>query len=83
MLIATAGVVYLLGGLILTAQINVPMNDALKLVDTAALSPQQAAQIWDSYASDWSFWNTVRTGFTGISLLFVGLAIYRSPTGQS
>lgn len=81
-LIATAGVVYLLGGLILTAQINVPMNDALKLVDTATLTPQQAAQVWDDYASDWSFWNAVRTGFTGISLLFVGLAIYRSPKGQ-
>ena len=75
---ALGGVIYAGGGLILTMMINVPMNEALALIDI----PQdiEAAQmIWSDYSPDWQYWNTIRTFFSGIALALCGLAFLRLP----
>lgn len=48
---------YVIGNIIVTMAINVPMNDAL-----AATAPdsQAAAQLWATYLDRWVFWNHVR-----------------------
>lgn len=52
------GVLYLVGTFLVTAAINVPMNDAL-----AAVKPDspEGARVWANYLTNWTFWNHVRT----------------------
>ena len=48
---------YLLGAIVVTGAANVPLNDALAIVDPDAAD---AASRWSSYLSDWIVWNHVR-----------------------
>jgi uncharacterized membrane protein len=48
---------YLLGAIVVTGAANVPLNDALAIVDPDAAD---AASRWSSYLSDWIMWNHVR-----------------------
>lgn len=73
MLMAIASVVYLAGGLILTMQIHVPMNEALAVVSVDATN---AASIWSQYSESWTPWNTVRTVFSSLALIFAGLSVF-------
>ncbi|MGL1921120.1 MAG: DUF1772 domain-containing protein [Hyphomicrobiales bacterium] len=74
-LFAIAGIVYLSGGLILTMAINVPMNEALALVE---ISSDQAinAEVWTTYSSEWQIWNITRTILSAIALTFSLVGIY-------
>ncbi|MEM1377109.1 MAG: anthrone oxygenase family protein [Pseudomonadota bacterium] len=66
---AGAAITYFALALLLTANINVPMNEALALVD---LTSADAAEIWADYSERWTFWNTFRTVASTIAaLLFV------------
>lgn len=75
-LFAVAGVVYLVGGLILTASVNVPMNEALGALPVPT-DPGEAAAIWAAYSPRWQVFNLIRTGFSGLSLLITGAALWR------
>jgi uncharacterized membrane protein len=58
-LVLLAGaVLYVVGTLLVTMLINVPMNNAL-----AAATPTttEAAHLWARYLVSWTFWNHVRT----------------------
>ncbi|ODU51456.1 MAG: hypothetical protein BGO01_11135 [Armatimonadetes bacterium 55-13] len=66
--LAISGASYLLGILVVTATLNVPMNDRLAASDSA-----QLAQAWASYAGPWTAWNHVRT-LAGI-LSILGLSL--------
>jgi uncharacterized membrane protein len=68
------GIVYLFGGLILTMSINVPMNQALALIETP-LTPGTAQDIWASYSAPWQRWNIAGTVFSGATLLMTGLGL--------
>ncbi|GAA6194030.1 anthrone oxygenase family protein [Phaeobacter sp. NW0010-22] len=72
------GLIYLFGGMILTMAVNVPMNEALALVETP-LSPEQAQQVWSDYSAPWQVWNQIRTGFSGLTLLLTGLGLFALP----
>lgn len=75
-LFGAAAVVYLLGGLVLTAAVNVPMNEELAV--TAVPADIEAAQvIWDDYSGRWQFWNQTRTVFSGISLALAAVGLTR------
>ena len=67
-LFASAGIVYFLGGLLLTMNINVPMNLALGELDIPS-DTNEAKAIWQTYSSDWQFWNISRTFASGAALL--------------
>lgn len=74
-LFLTAAALYLVGGLVLTVTVNVPMNDILAATPVPD-SVEEARRIWTDYSGRWQRWNTVRTVCSGVSLLLaaVGLA---------
>lgn len=75
-LYAAAGGIYLVGAMILTLTVNVPMNEAL----AAASIPTdlgEAKRLWQSYSEPWQLSNTVRTLVSGVTLALTGLAIFK------
>jgi uncharacterized membrane protein len=49
---------YLVGTFGVTMVCNVPLNDALAIVDP---NSADGAALWAKYLTDWTFWNHVRT----------------------
>ena len=49
---------YLIGTVGVTIAFNVPLNNALAIVDP---SSTEGAKLWAKYLTDWTFWNHVRT----------------------
>ena len=73
-LLLAAALVYLVGGLILTMVVNVPMNE--NLADVAVPSdPDEARAIWTGYSSRWQLFNQLRTLASGLSLGLAGAAL--------
>lgn len=70
-----AGLLYLFGGMLLTAAVNVPMNEALAAVYIPH-DAVEAQRIWDDYSKPWQFWNLVRTVVSGTTLALTGIAIF-------
>lgn len=62
-LMLSAGAIYVLGVVVLTAQIHVPMNNALALI-TLPANPD----IWAEYSAEWTLWNHVRGAFCVLCL---------------
>ncbi|WP_442783780.1 anthrone oxygenase family protein [Collimonas fungivorans] len=52
------GLSYLAGGFLVTMGCNVPLNNALAMVDP---SKPESSQVWQNYLSVWTSWNHVRT----------------------
>jgi uncharacterized membrane protein len=52
------GTLYLVGVILVTAVVNVPMNNAIAPLD--ALAPESARR-WQDYQKRWTAWNHVRT----------------------
>lgn len=61
-----AAVVYLLGSLVVTGRLNVPMNNAL----------EDGTLTWADYAPRWRRWNTVRTVSSMVALVLCGAGLY-------
>lgn len=70
--------VYLVGVMLVTIVINVPLNDSLATVDAATA----ASGRWMDYARPWGWANHLRTlsGVAGAALLTVGLLQARRPS---
>lgn len=75
MLFAAAAVLYTLGALVVTATVNVPMNEALAMVAIPA-DTDEAAAIWTAYSSEWQVWNMRRTIVSGVALILTGFAVF-------
>jgi uncharacterized membrane protein len=69
-----AAAVYFCGGLLLTMLMNVPMNEALALVEVPS-DTQRAQEIWSEYSGPWQVWNITRTLLSGLSLMLVGAGL--------
>jgi uncharacterized membrane protein len=67
-----AGLLYLVGSLLVTMIFNVPLNQAVAKV--APASPEGAV-FWRRYLIDWTLWNHVRTVCSALAaaLIMVGL----------
>ena len=78
-LISLACLLYIAGGFLLTAIVNVPMNDQLAAVDPDAPA-RVLSQVRGAYEGPWDFWNGVRAVFSTLS--FVAL-IWACLLGQS
>src|SRR5215204_7816842 len=78
LLISLACLLYLGGGFLLTAFINVPMNDQL-----ASIDPEAPARILsrarEAYEGPWDFWNGVRTIFSTLSFVALTAACLLAP----
>lgn len=70
------GAIYLLGGLILTMIVNVPMNEALAQI-VIPQDRQQATAIWAEYSGRWQMWNQIRTVASGVALLLAAWGTWR------
>ncbi len=74
LLLFLAAAIYVLGAFLPTAVVNVPMNEALDAVEPPS-GREEAARVWSAYSARWTRWNTLRAGFSLLSLLQVGLAL--------
>jgi uncharacterized membrane protein len=78
LLISLACLLYIGGGFLLTAFVNVPMNDQLATVD-----PEAPARVLsgarEAYEGPWDFWNGVRTVFSTLAFLALTAACLRAP----
>ncbi len=73
-LLAAAAVVYLLGGLVLTMALNVPMNE--ELAQVVVPSDLGAARvIWEDYSGTWQVYNQLRTVLSGVALGLAAAAL--------
>lgn len=70
-----AAAAYVLGAVMPTMAVNVPMNDKLAAVRIPA-DMNEAAKIWSDYSGKWTGWNHLRTVGSMVSLLLVGLGLY-------
>ena len=68
---ALAGLLYVLGAMLPTMTANVPLNEALALVETP-LDPAEAREAWRNYSDSWQFWNTIRAVLAGFVLVLAG-----------
>lgn len=69
-----AAATYLLGAFLPTFAVNVPMNEALAIAVPGDAS--EAATLWQDYSRDWTWWNTLRTGFSLLCLALIGLGLF-------
>jgi len=80
-LVALACVLYIVGGFLLTASVNVPMNEELARV-AASASPGELAGARAAYEGPWNFWNGVRTVFSSMAFLaLIGACLLREDRG--
>ena len=70
---AVACLLYVLGVMLPTMTANVPLNEALELVETP-LDPSEARDVWRNYSGTWQFWNVIRTIDAGFVLALVGIS---------
>ena len=70
-----AAAVYVVGALVPSFAVNIPMNDRL---DATAIPKDmaEAARVWSDYSGRWTAWNTVRAVFSFASLLVMALGAY-------
>ncbi len=66
--------VYLVGTIILTIAFNVPLNDALAVVNPETYSGRE---LWGNYLTNWTRWNHVRTISSLIASILFTLSFYR------
>ena len=78
LLISLACVLYIGGGFLLTAFINVPMNDQLATVDPEAPA-RVLSQAREAYEGPWDFWNGIRTIFSTLAFLVLTGACLLAP----
>jgi uncharacterized membrane protein len=80
-LVALACVLYIAGGFLLTALVNVPMNEELARVAGGA-SPGELAEVRAAYEGPWDFWNSVRTFFSSLAFVaLIGACLWREDRG--
>lgn len=73
-LFLASAVTYIAGAFVVTIIVNIPMNEALASVSIPS-DVEAARSIWEDYSQPWQVWNTLRTVFSGVSLLFAGYAL--------
>ena len=77
--LAVSCLTYVLGAMVPTMTVNVPMNEALAAVETP-LDLAGAQETWRNYSGPWQFWNTVRTVLAGLALAVTGIGLTRTGT---
>lgn len=82
-LLALAAVVYLLGGLVLTMTLHVPMNEDLARV-VVPTDVDAARALWEDYSGTWQAYNQVRTALSGaaLGLAAAGLVMLHRVSGK-
>jgi uncharacterized membrane protein len=66
-----AAATYLVGCLVITGRVNIPLNNALENSTST-----DWRQRWADFSPRWRRWNTVRTLASGTALLLSGISLY-------
>ncbi len=69
--LALAGLLYVVGAMLPTFMVNVPLNEELAMLEVP-LDPAAAQDAWRSYSGPWQDWNMVRTVAAGVVLALTG-----------
>ena len=80
--LAAACLIYVLGAMVPTMTVNVPMNEALAAVETP-LDLAEAQTAWRTYSAPWQAWNTFRTVLAGLALALTGIGLMRTGTAPT
>ncbi len=76
-LVALGAALYIGGSFLLTAFVNVPLNNELARV-AADASAGELARAREAYEGPWNFWNGVRTVFSSLAFLaLIGACLLR------
>ena len=75
-LFGSGSLLHVLGVMVPTSMVNVPLNETLAAVE-APLAGPRAEQVWLSYSVPWQFWNTIRAAVAGAGLLLVAIGALR------
>lgn len=70
-----AALLYGVGGILLTSNYNLPLNDALAVGGIPA-TVEEARAIWSAYSEQWQVYNLVRTIVSGICLALAAAAVF-------
>lgn len=73
-LVLGATVSYFIGTIGVTGLGNVPLNEALDVIELAALTPEDLKRTRISYETNWNQLHWIRTGFALLSFLLLLLA---------
>jgi len=71
---ALAALLYVAGVMVPTMTANVPLNEALALVETP-LGAAEAGDAWRAYSGPWQAWNAVRAAAAGCVLALAGWSL--------
>ncbi len=69
--ILIAATFHLLGVILITAFVNVPLNNKLEVFDISNSTEITSKQMRNAFEKPWNFWNNIRTVSSIVSLLFV------------
>ena len=72
LLLLIGAVIYLIGAILVTIAVNVPLNNLLAGVDPGSSA---GASFWARYLKDWTLWNHVRTVASGAAFALYVAAI--------
>lgn len=73
-MIVTAALLYLIGCIVVTMAINVPLNDALAAVDPSSAA---GAELWSTYLTRWTRWNHARSAAAATAFVLLAVAAKR------
>ena len=76
--LVAATAIYFFGSLLVTMMGNVPMNNALDLVNLKGLSPEQLINQRSSYEPKWNRLHLIRTAFAVVSFVILLLTVFIS-----
>lgn len=74
-LFLSASIVYLVGGILVTALINIPMNNELQTSLISGVN-ESAEKIWSDYSGRWQLFNLLRTAASGIALALAASGVF-------
>ncbi|MEO0868863.1 MAG: anthrone oxygenase family protein [Cyanobacteria bacterium J06642_11] len=66
--------IYIVGTIGVTVAGNIPLNDALAVVNPSSAA---GAKLWSRYLIDWTFWNHVRTVAAFLAAALFTLSLYQ------
>lgn len=66
-----AAVVYLIGGIIISGRLNIPLNNALENSTSTDWETR-----WADFSPKWQRWNTVRAFLSMMALVLCGVGLY-------
>jgi len=67
-----AALLFVVGSLVLTGAINVPLNDRLAAVDP---SSTHGVEVWSEYLTRWTAWNHVRAASSAVAAIALTITL--------